>query len=312
MEPTLLHRISRPAALAVVAALVLASPGCSVRRMAVHRLADALAEGGTVYASDDDPELVRDALPFALKTMETLALEAPDHRGLRLALCRGFTQYAYAFVEVEADRVEVESYRRARQLRDRALRLYLRARDYGLAGLELDHPGLAQRLRTGPVEAAAETRAADLELVFWTGMAWGAVIGVGVDRPELAADVDAARALLRRALELDPDYDRGAVHQAMVAVESLPEAMGGSPDRAERHFRRAVELSGGNQASPFVLYAESVAVARQDRAAFVENLERALAVDPDAEPAYRLANLVSQRKARALLDRVDEFFLESD
>ena len=124
--------------------------------------------------------------------------------------------------------------------------------------------------------------------------------------------VDAARALLRRALELDPDYDRGAVHQAMVAVESLPEAMGGSPDRAERHFRRAVELSGGNQASPFVLYAESVAVARQDRAAFVENLERALAVDPDAEPAYRLANLVSQRKARALLDRVDEFFLESD
>jgi predicted anti-sigma-YlaC factor YlaD len=38
-------------------------------------------------------------------------------------------------------------------------------------------------------------------------------------------------------------------------------------------------------------------------------LERALAIDPDAQPRDRLATLVSQRKARWLLDRVDDLIL---
>ena len=42
------------------------------------------------------------ALPFALKTIEALLAEAPEDRNLLLAACSGFTQYAYAFVEVEA------------------------------------------------------------------------------------------------------------------------------------------------------------------------------------------------------------------
>ena len=44
--------------------------GCSVRKLAVSKLADTLAETGTSFASDEDPELIRDAVPFALKTME--------------------------------------------------------------------------------------------------------------------------------------------------------------------------------------------------------------------------------------------------
>ena len=46
--------------------------GCSIRSLAINTLAEALAESGSVYASDSDPELVRDALPFALKTFESL------------------------------------------------------------------------------------------------------------------------------------------------------------------------------------------------------------------------------------------------
>ncbi|MBL7994972.1 hypothetical protein JNM05_06325, partial [bacterium] len=43
--------------------------GCSVKTLAINSMADAVSEGTAgVYASDDDPELVGDALPFALKT----------------------------------------------------------------------------------------------------------------------------------------------------------------------------------------------------------------------------------------------------
>ena len=38
-------------------------------------------------------------------------------------------------------------------------------------------------------------------------------------------------------------------------------------------------------------------------------LEKALAVDADADPDHRLANLVAQRRAHWLLDHIDELFL---
>lgn len=303
-EPRTFRRL---AAVVAIAAAVLAT-GC-VKKLAVGALADAMAAGGDVYASDDDPELVRDALPFALKTLETLLAERPDHAGLLVATSRGFTQYAFAFVETDAERIEPIDYARAKALRERALGLYLRARDYGLRALELERPGITDRLRTTPGDAAAEFDDPEqVDAVFWTAAAWGAAISVGQQRTELVADVDAVRALVRRALELDPTYENGAIHIVMISLEGLPEAMGGSPERAEDHFRRAVELSGGRLAAPYVGYAVSVLVGRQDREGFVETLETALAVDLDAAPSDRLANRISQQRARVLLDRVDELF----
>jgi predicted anti-sigma-YlaC factor YlaD len=51
-------------------------------------------------------------------------------------------------------------------------------------------------------------------------------------------------------------------------------------------------------------------VANQNRAEFKSLLEKALAIDADAHPSDRLANLVAQRRARWLLSRIDELFLE--
>jgi len=39
-------------------------------------------------------------------------------------------------------------------------------------------------------------------------------------------------------------------------------------------------------------------------------LERALAIDVDARPEWRLANLIMQHRARWLLSRSDELFAE--
>ena len=94
--------ISWPRALALGLVLSLAA-GCSIRRMAVDTVGDALAGGGTTFATDDDPELIKAALPFSLKLMESLLVENPNHQGLLFATASGFTQYAYAFVQQDAD-----------------------------------------------------------------------------------------------------------------------------------------------------------------------------------------------------------------
>lgn len=284
-------------------------PGCSVRKLAVNGMADALAGSGDVYASDDDPELVRDATPFALKTIEGLLAEVPRHRVLLLEACKGFAQYAYAFVETDAMLIEFDDYRRSRELRERALRLYLRAKGYGLRLLELDHPGIGERLRVDPEAAVADASVREVAALFWTGAAWGGAVSAGRDRPAIVADLPAVQALMRRVLELDESFDGGAVEEMMIVLEGLPEVMGGSPERARMHFERAVELSGGRSASPYVTLAQSVSIGEQDRQEFRSLLDRALRVDPDAEPSLRLVNLIVQKRARYLLEHTDDLFL---
>lgn len=291
----------------LVLLLLITSPGC-VKKLALMGLADTMAAGGDSFGSDDDPELVRQAMPFALKTMESLLEELPRHAGLLLATCKGFTQYAFAFVQVDADLLEPVDYRGAMTLRRRAVGLYLRARDYGLRGLELEVAGIGARLRSEPEEAAAELE--DVALLYWTATSWGAAISLGRHRPDLTADTDVVRAMMHRALELDESFQDGAIHDVLITLESLPAAMGGSLERARRHFQRAVELSGGARASSYVALAEGVAVAEQDRQAFQRLLQQALAVDLDQEPSARVANRIYQRKARALLERSDDLFLD--
>ncbi|MFQ5527694.1 MAG: TRAP transporter TatT component family protein [Thermoanaerobaculia bacterium] len=284
--------------------------GCSVRKLAINGLADALASAGDVYASDSDPELVEQALPFSLKTIEALLAESPGNSSLLLSACSGFTQYSYAFVQARAERLELEDYRESERQRDRALALFLRARDYCLRSLEKDHPGITGRLRLEPEAAAADLSESEIDLIYWTGASWGAAMSAGTHRLDVVADLPAVQALLRRVLALDERYDDGAVHEAMISIESLPEAMGGSPERARSSFDRAVELSGGGSAGPYVSLASGVVVSEQNRAEFTELLEKALAVDVDEAPERRLANLVAQRRARLLLERIDEYFIE--
>src|SRR5574341_2197496 len=225
--------------------LAFACAGCSVKRFAVGSVANSLTSGEDVFATDEDPELVREALPFGLKLLESMLAMVPDHQNLLVTCCRGFTQYGFAFVQMDADVIEPTDRERAKALRERALHLYLRARGYGLRGLELKHRGITARLTTEPERAVARLGRKDLALVYWTAVAWGSAITLGKDRPELLGDITAVRALMNRALALDERYESGAIHEAMIAIEALPEVMGGSPQRSREHFRRAIELSEG-------------------------------------------------------------------
>jgi len=297
---------------ACLAAAIVAGSGCSIKKMAIGGLADSLAAGGTVFASDDDIELIRDAVPFSLKTLESLLAEVPEHPGLLLSACSGFTQYAYAFVQLDAEILEPTDFERAQEQRARARRLYLRARDYCLRRLELRHRGVREALLRDPAAALANATRDEVPALYWTGAAWGSAIAISLDQPEFVANLPAARALMERALALDEAWDRGAIHAAMISIDAVPESAGGSTERARRHFARAVELSSGLAAGPYVTLAASVAVAAQDRAEFERLLEAALAIDPDRDPSTRLANLVAQKRARFLRAQVDALFVEGE
>ena len=159
--------------------------GCSPKRVAVNMIGNALAGSGGVFTSDDDPELVRDAIPFGLKTYESLLAQSPKHRGLLLAAASGFTQYSYAFVQDAADRIDATDLVRARQLRARARRLYLRGRDYALRGLEAKHPGFTRKLAEDRDAALAMTTKDDVPFLYWAGASWAAALSAAKDDLDL-------------------------------------------------------------------------------------------------------------------------------
>ncbi len=279
--------------------------GCSPKRFALRATADALSSQSGPVARDDDPELVREATPFALITMESLADELHDHIGLRIALASGFTQYAYAFVQEDADEVADNAPAKAKALRARALRMYLRAREYGFAGLRLAHGITLDQLRgTDEVreKALQQLRKDEVSLLYWTLVPWAAAISLNKRDLELVGDVPAVAALLDRALALDESYGSGALHEFSLAFDSARPS-GTTPEAQKKHYQRAVELQKGIQISAHVSYAENVLAPAQDKKGFEKLLHEALSFDVDAPAAreFRLANLIAQRRARYLL-----------
>jgi len=303
---------SNPIGAALLFLLITAlSSGCSLKSIAVDAVADAIAGSGAGYASDDDIAFVGAASPFGLKTTEGLLEEVPEHRGLLLAAARGFTQYAYVYIEQPANEIESIDVGFAYAERARARNMYVRARDYGLRGLEVDHPEVMKTIYIDPDKALSQTTVDDVPFLYWTAAAWGSAISLSKDDPALIADLPTVEALIGRAYVLDESFDAGAIHVFLISYEMSQSGLReDAAARARQHFDRALELSDRHQAAPYVAFAEAVTIAEQDKTEFKGMLDQALAIDVDAKPEWRLANLVMQRRARWLLVHSDDLFLE--
>jgi len=281
---------------------------CSVKKYAINQVGNALAGTGPTFAADDDPDLIRAAVPFSLKLVESVLAENPRHEGLLLAAARGFTQYSYAFVQEDADELQDTDRARSAVLRTRAAKLYIRARNYGLRGLEVRHKDFITRIKANPKETVQELKKPEVELMYWTTLSWAAALSASRDFTMLP-EIPRFEALADRVLELDDTYDEGAIHGFLITYEMS--RLNPKPDRvaiAKAHFDRNIALANGHQAAPFVTYAENVLVAQKDKAGFEQMLQQALKIDVNTWPEHRQLNLFMQRRARWLLSRTDKLF----
>ena len=267
----------------------------------MNRMADALASTASTFARDDDPEFVRTAAPATLKMVEMMLDDQPSHKGLLLTACSGFAQYAYGFLQADAD-LRPANDPEGRVLKERASRMYERARGYCVRLLEARHPDFASQLRADAAAALARATKEDVPALYWMAVAAGGAAMTSANPLLRIGEIALVRASLARALALDEAGDHGALHEAMIAVEGLPALLGGSAARARQHFERAVELSAGQSVFAYVTMA-GVAQSARDRAEFQRLLEKAVAVDIAKTPRLRLANVIAQRKARRLLEQ---------
>jgi predicted anti-sigma-YlaC factor YlaD len=298
--PTLAHgRVWRLAALLCLALLATA---CTPRMALLKGAADQLASQG--LGEEEDLSLARDAAAFYLKLSESVLAQTPGHLPLATAVASGFTQYAYAFVAFEAERIESTDSRAAQRLRQRAARLYARAQRHALAALEAQKPGFARALaERGDGPSAPRLAAEQVGIAYWGAAAWGAHIALSKDKPEVVADLPLAIRLAQLAYETEPDHGQGALALLMAQFELA--RPGGSSRQAEAYFARAEAAATAPSAAVLVARAESQVQAAGDRAAFERLLRQALDA---AAPRRDLAHQVLRERARWLLDTIDDRF----
>lgn len=322
----------------LIASLVfftLASCG-SIQKAAVHSVADMLSspEGSGAFTSDNDPQLVGDSLPLALKLYEIILQKDPKNADLAAATGKNFVMYSGAFVQMPADMLDDMYWKEADEGRARAKKLYQRGRDYLMEALYLRHEDFQGLLESGDYDAAmALLREEDADTAYWAGLGWLGMASTDPFDMELATTLDKAAMLLFRSMELDETNP--GIHDIMIQLQiSLPSSIlvnmsNNSPataaymdeyykaagiddnpkNRAYYHYYRALALSDGNSVSPHITMATAVAVKEQDVPAFRDYIDKALSVDPESNPDSRLMILIYQKKARWLLDHIENFFL---
>lgn len=262
------------------------------------------------FLSEEDPELVGQSLPLLLKASEILADSRPKDIDRAVTASSLAVMYAMGFVSADAADIPSEEVDARMEANLRAKRLLQRAFRRSSAALERRRPGILAALAAGDKAPLSRLNAKDVPLLYWTGASALGAFSLDPFDPAVSKHLASAVALVERALELDPDWNFGALQELLISLApSLPRDLGGGMDRAEEAYRRALEAARGLRASPYVSYASSVCVARQDYPAFKKALDAALAVDVDADPSGRLANIVAQRNAKRLLARAQEIFL---
>lgn len=274
---------------------------CSARQLVVQSMADELASQG--QSPEDDMLLARDAAAFYLKLSESLLREVPGNLRLAEAVAGGFTQYAYAFVSSEADRVEARDARAAQKMRERAARLYARARQHAMAALEKAAPGFAAALASPDPGKWPLLGEGQVGVAYWAAASWGGLISLSKDDPDVVADLPLAIRLAGLAYARSPEHGEGALAGLMGLFETA--RPGGSPSLAVGYFDRAIQLGAGRNAGAFVAKAENIALPAGDRAGFDALLRQALAA---AAVRRDLQNQAMRERAAWLLETADDLF----
>ena len=286
---------------------------CSINKMAMKAVSDALTGDGSseVFTGDSDPELVRDSIPFAIKLYETLLAANPEHQGLMLTTGSLFIMYANAFVQGPAEMLPSYEWEIRETQMQRAKNLYLRGYEILYNAMELKYRGFKQAAANEDTLRSflKKFKKEDVGLIYWAVAGGLSAYSIDIMDFELSGHIPEWTVMINRAYELDPDFNGSALDEFFIIFYSaLPELMGGDLEKAKHHFNLTLIKNGGNSAGAYVSYAQSICVPAQDYEAFEDCLLKALAIDPNADVSTRLVNILSQRKARWLLDNAWTLF----
>ena len=259
----------------------------------------------TVYYLEHHPGFADDIFYRKVISAEKKLGSNDDKLYLEAAKLR--TQYTYAFIVEKADRLIEDDYETGKRFYDKALASFEEAISYGKKAIQLRHPEL-QFITDWIIEDVTFTEK-DVPYLYWLGAAYGGSIGSSRGKAKWVIQLPIVGYLLETSLEIDPSWNYGAIHTAMISYTmARTDLMGNNVENATKHYEQAMLFSNGQDAGAKVSFAENVHVALQNKVEFELLLKEVLSMDVENNKELALGNIIARERALWLLSRTDELF----
>ena len=259
----------------------------------------------TVYYLEHHPGFADDIFYRKVISAEKKLGSNDDKLYLEAAKLR--TQYTYAFIVEKADRLIEDDYETGKRFYDKALASFEEAISYGKKAIQLRHPEL-QFITDWIIEDVTFTEK-DVPYLYWLGAAYGGSIGSSRGKAKWVIQLPIVGYLLETSLEIDPSWNYGAIHTAMISYTmARTDLMGNNVENATKHYEQAMLFSNGQDAGAKVSFAENVHVALQNNDEFELLLKEVLFMDVENNKELALGNIIARERALWLLSRTDELF----
>lgn len=308
---------------------VFALSACSIRQAALNSASNMLAppvpdvpkkqvagsDPMLALTGENDPELVRDFFPTALKLYEIMQLQNPGHEQLAIMTGQLYIMYASAFVQGPAETIPLDRFDEQDAAYRRAQNFYLRGRDFVLKALDHRFKGFSASVfgsdENSMRATLAKCKKADAAALYWAGSGALGAFSLSPLDASYGPLLPGSLAMLERAAELDPSFNSGAIWEVLMSFyAAAPDSLGGGRDKALAAYDKAIEASGGKTPGPYIAYVRFFCIPAQDSAGFDEYIDKAIAIDPESQPENRLALTIARRQASWLKEHKADFILE--
>ncbi|HBR87188.1 MAG TPA: hypothetical protein DEA65_05075 [Candidatus Marinimicrobia bacterium] len=259
----------------------------------------------TAYYLEHHPDFAEDIFYRKVLSAEMKLTSDVDELYLEAAKLR--TQYTYAFLVEKADRFIEDDYDAGKILYSQGLASFEKAISHGKKAMKFRHFQL-QNMADWMMEDVTFTEE-DVPYLYWLGAAYGGAISSSRGKSKWVIQLPIVGYLLEKALEIDPKWNSGAIHSAMISYSMARiDLMGKNVEQATYHFEQAMIFSKGLDAGAKVSYAENVLISLQKKDEFGLLLKEVLNMDLDNDKNLTLGNIIARERALWLLSRTDELF----
>ena len=254
----------------------------------------------------DQPELVSIYFEKKIKKLEKSDMTSLDQQR---ALMRTKVEYGFGIIMEHADRLIDVDYSSALDKYKKANIIFKDARDSGISILNDRYSNFNDWIR-GVVELQFTNN--DIIDLYWLAAAYGGAISSSRGDPFELIHLPKVGRILRKCIELDPEWNNGAVYSAMMSFTSTRTDISEDllRDSVDFYFNKAILYSDSLDAGPFLAYAESIHKTYQERKEFEDKLNYVINMKTKSRSRYELPNLIAKNRAEWLLSKTDDYFLE--
>jgi len=254
----------------------------------------------------EQPKLVSVYFERKIKKLENNRSRSIEHERL---LIKTRVEYGFGIIMEQADRLIDDNYLEGLNEYKKANIIFNEAKDSGMSIMSDRYPEFNTWLKK---DAQIDFKKEDVSDMYWLAASIGGAIGSSRGNPFELINLPYVGRLLNKCIQIDPEWNHGSLYSAMMSFTTtrsdLSETM--LRDTVDHYFNKTISSSNGMDAGPYLTYAESIHKTFQERKDFVDKLNYVLEMDIIPNSDHELSNLIAKSRAKWLLTKTDEYFLE--